>query len=183
MPQEELKRSELNSSNLECLLLAGHALGTGSEKQKWCDRGEFSSQATGGCLLGMKRTSFSSASTTWSRYGTQALGTHAVSLLTGPALEEPKPVSKQLRNLFHSPHSDMSPRSSGSRGQMYEISAEVLMKITMLCAWIAVMCRRSTQRKMGLPSPPAPWKCTRGSLQGAMREMWVVTHDSSTVFM
>lgn len=129
------------------------------------------------------RERFSFASTTWGRDGTQALGTDAVSLLTGPALQEPKPVSKQLRNLFHSPHSYISPRSSGPRRQMYEMSAEVLMKISMLCAWIAVMCRRRTQRKMGLLSPPAPWKCTRGSLQGAMREMWVVTHAPDTVFM
>lgn len=59
----------------------------GSEKHKWCDRGEFSSQVAGGCLLGMKGTSFCSTSTTWGSYGTQAPGTDAVSLLTGPAME------------------------------------------------------------------------------------------------
>ena len=71
----------------------------------------------GGCLLGTERTNFSSGSTPWGRYRAQALGTDAVSLLTGAAMEEPRAVSKQLWNLLHNPHSGVSPRSSGSCGQ------------------------------------------------------------------
>ena len=57
---------------------------------------------------------------TW--YETQALGTGAVSLLAGAAMEEPRAVSKQLWNLLHSPHSDVSPRSSVSCGQCMKSS-------------------------------------------------------------
>ena len=126
-PQEELKRSELNSSNLECLLFAGHRLGYWAvvllvQRNINSARGEFSSQVVGGSVLGIKRTSFSSASTTWSRYGTQALEVDAVSLLRGTAIEESRAVSKQLRNLFHHPHSDASPRSSRSCGQCMKSS-------------------------------------------------------------
>lgn len=70
----------------------------------------------------IKRTDFSSPSTTWDRYETQALGRGAVSLLAGAAMEEPRAVSKQLWNLLHSPHSDVSPRSSVSCGQCMKSS-------------------------------------------------------------
>ena len=79
------------------------------------------SGATGRTLppkwLGTERTSFSSGSTTWSRYRAQVLGKEAVCLLTAAAMEEQRAVSKRLWNLLHNPHSDVSPRSSGSRGQ------------------------------------------------------------------
>ena len=67
--------------------------------------------------LGIERTNFSSGSTTWNRYRAQVPGRKAVSLLTRAAMEEPRAVSKQLWNLLHNPHSDVSPRSSGSCGQ------------------------------------------------------------------
>lgn len=68
-------------------------------------------------MLEIKKTSFSSTSTSYSKYGTQALGRDAVSLLTDAAMEEPRAVSKQLWILLHNPHNDVFPRSSGSCGQ------------------------------------------------------------------
>lgn len=45
-----------------------------------------------------------------------------LSLLAGAAMEEPRAVSKQPWNLLHNPHSDVSPRSSGSCGQYMKSS-------------------------------------------------------------
>lgn len=73
-------------------------------------------------FAGIKKISFSFTSTTWSRYGTQALRTDAVTLLTGAVMEEPRAVSKQLWNLLYNPHSDVPPKSSGSLGQCMKSS-------------------------------------------------------------
>lgn len=108
-----------------------------------------------GSLLGIQRTRFFSISATWGRLGTQALGTHVVSLLPTAAPEEPKVDSKELRNLSHDPQSEVSPRSSESRGQCMKSSPKFSRRSVCCAPGYRVTCR-SARRRMVLPSLPAP---------------------------
>lgn len=98
-------------------------------------------------MLEIKRTGFSSTSPTWGRYGTQVLETDAVSLLTGPAMEEPTAVSKHLWILLHNTQGCVSQERWVMR-PMYDIFTEVLMKITMLCTLYQVMHRVHTGQRL-----------------------------------
>lgn len=123
---KQLKISKLNSSNLLSayyLLGIGWALGSFSAVQRninGATERSFPPKWQEEVCLGLREPV--SPLLLPSRAGMEFLGTDAVSLLTVAVMEESREVSKQLWNLLHNPHSDVSPRSSGSRGQCMKSS-------------------------------------------------------------